>query len=242
MRDPFVINMWSGPRSVSTAFMYSWRQRPDTLVYDEPFYAIYLRKFDPGHPGRDETVASMPLSYDETIDHLRAPSDRPVRYIKNIGHHLDALDTSILDEFTNVLLIRRPERVIASLAQNLGLDFDISITGLRQQVQILEHELANRRSPIVVDSHDLLTDPHRLLQALCDRLGIEFFDAMLSWTPGPKPEDGSWGKFWYQNARASSGFGKPDVSQFDREVLKHPMLPECLDMFARLEKYAVRTD
>ncbi|MGI8649730.1 MAG: sulfotransferase family protein, partial [Rubrobacter sp.] len=33
--------MWSGPRNVSTALMYSFRQRPDTSVVDEPFYGHY---------------------------------------------------------------------------------------------------------------------------------------------------------------------------------------------------------
>ena len=30
------VQCWSGPRNISTALMYSWRQRADTTVYDEP--------------------------------------------------------------------------------------------------------------------------------------------------------------------------------------------------------------
>ena len=29
------IQCWSGPRNVSTALMYAWRQRADTTVYDQ---------------------------------------------------------------------------------------------------------------------------------------------------------------------------------------------------------------
>ncbi|MEZ4661620.1 MAG: hypothetical protein R2911_29060 [Caldilineaceae bacterium] len=29
---------------------------------------------------------------------------------------------------------------------------------------------------------------------------------MLSWAPGPRPEDGSWAKYWYANVHKSSGF------------------------------------
>ena len=36
------INLISGPRNISTALMYSFAQRPDTFVLDEPFYAFYL--------------------------------------------------------------------------------------------------------------------------------------------------------------------------------------------------------
>ena len=34
--------MWSGPRTVSTAMMRAWENRPDTVVIDEPLYAFYL--------------------------------------------------------------------------------------------------------------------------------------------------------------------------------------------------------
>ena len=37
------ICLWSGPRNISTALMYSFAQRSDTIVYDEPFYAYYLK-------------------------------------------------------------------------------------------------------------------------------------------------------------------------------------------------------
>ena len=37
------IAMWSGPRTVSTALMRAWENRPDTVVAEEPLYALYLR-------------------------------------------------------------------------------------------------------------------------------------------------------------------------------------------------------
>ena len=36
--------VWSGPRNISTALMRSFENRKDTKVYDEPFYAYYLKK------------------------------------------------------------------------------------------------------------------------------------------------------------------------------------------------------
>ena len=29
---------------------------------------------------------------------------------------------------------------------------------------------------------------------------------MLKWKPGPKPEDGVWAKYWYENVHRSIGF------------------------------------
>ena len=53
------ICMWSGPRNVSTALMYSFAQRRDTRVVDEPLYGHYLRVSGAQHPGRDEVMAAM---------------------------------------------------------------------------------------------------------------------------------------------------------------------------------------
>ncbi|MGK7368639.1 MAG: hypothetical protein ACNS64_00385, partial [Candidatus Halalkalibacterium sp. M3_1C_030] len=50
------INLCSGPRNISTALMYSFAQRSDTKVIDEPFYAYYLRKTGKKHPGREEVL------------------------------------------------------------------------------------------------------------------------------------------------------------------------------------------
>ena len=234
MSPPTVINMWCGPRTVSTALMYSWRQRPDTLVFDEPFYGIYLRSNDPGHPGRAEIIAAMPVDADAAVAAIRAEADEPVRFVKNIGHHLDALPASILDEFTNALLIRDPARVVASLDATLHADFPATITGLPQQVTILEHELAAGRTPGVVDAHRLLADPPGVLAALCAAVGVEFDIAMLTWPAGPKPEDGVWAEHWYASAHRSTGFGPPPDGDVALTESQRALVDQCRPFYERL--------
>ena len=48
------IAMWSGPRTISTALMRAWENRPDTVVVDEPLYGFYLARSGVPHPGREE--------------------------------------------------------------------------------------------------------------------------------------------------------------------------------------------
>ncbi|RMF66572.1 MAG: sulfotransferase family protein, partial [Calditrichaeota bacterium] len=48
------LNLLSGPRNVSTALMYSFAQREDTRVVDEPLYGYYLKLSGADHPGREE--------------------------------------------------------------------------------------------------------------------------------------------------------------------------------------------
>ena len=62
--------MWSGPRTVSTAMMRAWENRPDTVVIDEPLYAFYLSSTGIDHPGRDEVIASQPTSWQAVLSSL----------------------------------------------------------------------------------------------------------------------------------------------------------------------------
>jgi len=234
-----VINMWSGPRNISTAFMYSWRQRPDTVVFDEPFYGVYLSQFDPGHPGMEEVVADMELDIDQIVANITAPGDRPVRYIKNIGHHVDALDDSVLDLFTNVLLVRDPAEMIASLTATLGDEISVDITSMPQLCRILDRELASGRTPFVVESRRLLEDPPGILQAICERLDLPWTEAMLSWPPGPKPEDGVWAKHWYHSAHASTGFVPYAPKTTELNDAQQALADACRPYYERLEPYII---
>ena len=54
-----IICLWSCPRNVSTALMYSFAQRKDTIVFDEPLYAHYLSVSGANHPGREDVLNSQ---------------------------------------------------------------------------------------------------------------------------------------------------------------------------------------
>ena len=74
------ICMWSGPRNVSTAVMYSFAQRADTEVIDEPLYGYYLTRTSTEHPAEKVVVDAMDTSADSVIKDtiVKAPS-RPFR-------------------------------------------------------------------------------------------------------------------------------------------------------------------
>jgi hypothetical protein len=48
-----------------------------------------------------------------------------------------------------------------------------------------------------------------MLSALCRAVGIEWDAAMLHWPKGPHPDDGIWGRHWYNAVWNSEGFGPP---------------------------------
>jgi hypothetical protein len=200
------IFMWSGPRNVSTALMYSFAERPDTRVVDEPLYAHYLARTGARHPGRDEVLASMETDGNAVMHDLVTGSlDRPVLFAKQMAHHLTGIDLRWLERADNLLLIRDPAEMLPSLADVLG-DVTLADTGLERQVALVRHLEAAGRSPFCIDARQLLLDPEAVLREACERLGIEFRREMLSWRPGPRAEDGVWAKHWYAGVHRSTGF------------------------------------
>lgn len=233
------IQMISGPRNISTAMMYSFRSRADTTVFDEPLYAHYLRVTGIDHPGREESMASMPVDGEEAIRTIiLGPSPTPVLFLKNMGHHIAGvgLDVSFLDEVANFFLIREPAEVITSLIKNLPNPTP-EMTGLPQQAELLDYLIERGQEPIVVGSRQILQDPPGELSALCARLGIGWDPAMLAWEAGPKPEDGTWAQYWYHRLHESTGFEqyrpKEDV------VPEHlaEVLAACEPAYANLSAY-----
>ena len=201
--------MWSGPRNLSTALMRAWENRGDTAVWDEPFYAFYLSATGTDHPGGADVIAAGDTDWRRVVERLigDVPSNRTVFFQKHMTHHLlPEIDRAWMDDVENCFLIRDPREVIASYAR-VRDEVAAEDVGILQQAEIFDFVASRRkRAPIVLDARDLLDNPRGILRALCEGLGIEFTENMLSWPPGPRPSDGVWAKHWYRSVYESTGF------------------------------------
>jgi Sulfotransferase domain len=228
--------MWSGPRTVSTALMRAWENRPDTVVVDEPLYAFYLATTGLDHPGRDEVIASQSRDWRVVLNSLTAdplPPGVTIYYQKHMTHHLlPSVDRAALAGLRHAFLIRDPRSLLASYARVRSAP-TLADLGLVQQASIFE-EFGGP----VLDSADLLAAPEAALRALCAALGVPFSAAMLSWPPGPRASDGVWAPYWYDSVRRSTGFvpatggGAPPVAG----PALQPLLEECLPYYEKLRK------
>lgn len=231
--------LWSGPRNVSTALMYAFAQRADTRVVDEPLYAHYLRVSGAAHPGREEVLAAQDPDGERVVrDVVLGPCDRPVLFLKQMAHHLVDLDTAFLARTTHALLVRDPEEMLTSLVHNVP-EPRLADTGLGHQTRLLHRLEALGQSPPVVDARRLLSDPPGVLRGLCERVGLAFDPAMLSWPAGGRPEDGVWAPHWYANVHRSTGFAP--YRRKDERVPERlaGVLAECREHYDELLRRAL---
>jgi len=237
---PLRINLWSGPRNVSTALMYSFAQRGDTRVVDEPLYAHYLRVSGAKHPGREEVLAAMNTDGDAVVrEVILGDYDRPVVFFKQMAHHLVEIDHGFLAQCANVLLIRDSAEVLTTIVRQIPHP-TLADIGIAQERELFDELRAIDQVPPVLDSKELLRDPEGVLTQLCERLGIPFDSAMLSWPAGPRAEDGVWARHWYQNVHGSTGFApyRPKSAPPPEDVL--PVLEAARPHYEALYERALK--
>ena len=70
--------------------------------------------------------------------------------------------------------------------------------------------------------------PAQTLRLLCDAVGVEFSDAMLSWPPGLRETDGVWAKYWYAEVENSTGFRAPRSRATEVQKQLEPVYEEAL--------------
>ena len=225
------VAMWSGPRNLSTAMMYSFGARADFAVVDEPFYAAYLAMTELTHPMGDQIIASQPTDPQAVVDQLLGPipGDRPHFYQKHMSQHMiPGIPRDWIAEVTNVFLIRHPARVAASFSAKYD-NPTLPEIGFVQQVELYDQLIAQGQTPVVIDSADIRHNPEGMLKRLCAAIGLSWDPAMLSWPRGGHPDDGVWAAHWYGAVHGSTGFAAaegplPDLTP-DQAALAEAAMP-----------------
>ena len=234
------INLISGPRNISTALMYSFGNRTDTSIIDEPMYAYYLNQTGRVHPGRDEIIESLPTDLEEVIDKLMSKAiDTPYYFIKGMAHHYLDIDLSFILNFENVILIRDPKKLIFSFSKVIP-EPKMSDIGIKREFELYHYLISKGKDPVVLDSGEVLVDPESVLKKLCKKLEIPYSTSMLSWEKGTRPEDGVWAKYWYSNVHKSTGFQKNMTKNVELPTDLIPLYEESIPYYQELFKKSLK--
>lgn len=230
-----IIAMWSGPRNLSTAMMRSFGARADCAVWDEPFFAPYLKATGKAHPGREETLTAHETDPLKVAAQCAAPMSEAFHFQKHMPHHmLDNFPMAWTEKARHFFLLRHPQRVIASYAKSRA-DFDLDDLGFAAQLRLW----SQLGQPPVIHSETILTAPEAALRALCVAIHIPFDPAMLSWEAGPRREDGAWAPWWYERVWRSTGFGAPSGEMPEIAPCYQPLLRACLPHYEALAAQAI---
>lgn len=231
------VALWAGPRNGSTATMYSFAQRSDTRVVDEPLFAHFLKNTGVSRPSRDEVLRTMPSSKTEALATLvPEPSDN-VLFLKHMANHLEGLDWENVDgtEHRHVILTRHPDGVLPSYRAHIDCPTLLDL-GYVHQHRILK--LAGERAAVVT-AESLFAHPADTLRALCEALDLPWQPDMLSWKKGGLPEDGIWAKYWYNGVHNSTGWESRTLQQGNTPPHLRDLRDQCLEHYLALEQHAL---
>lgn len=203
------ICLWSGPRNISTTLMYSFAQRNDTKVFDEPLYGYYLYHSDAKHyhPGAKDIINTMENEGEKVVNWMMTYFEKPVLFFKNMSKHLLDLDLDFTKKMINIILTRDPKEMLPSFDRVIH-NPTIEDVGYKDHIKLIAYFKANNIQYIVLDSKKVLLNPERVLRKLCKTIGIQFEDNMLQWKKGARIEDGVWAKYWYKSIHNSKGYIK----------------------------------
>ena len=231
------IALWAGPRNGSTALMYSFGQRRDTRVLDEPLFGHFLKHTGVARPSRDEVLACMPTSKEGAVASLSPVHDDEVLFLKHMANHIEGLSWRDVDgsNHRHVILTRHPDGVLPSYQAHMALPTMLDL-GYAHQRRILD--LA---TPVVVTAESLFADPKAVLTKLCEALELPWFDDMLTWPAGGRIEDGVWAKYWYAGVHNSTGWEVRPLQHGNTPPHLRQLRDECLEHYLALEQHALKT-
>ncbi|XP_039163451.1 LOW QUALITY PROTEIN: branched-chain-amino-acid aminotransferase-like protein 2 [Eucalyptus grandis] len=208
--EPVVIHSWSAPRSLSTSLMYSFAQRDDMEVLDEPLYANFLRVTGADRPYREDLLSKMESDGNKVVkDIIYGPGSKRYRYCRYhiAKQRVPGIGNDLMKKGKHFILIRNPMDILPSFEKVVPPSF--LELGLAELVSIYSELCELGNPPAIIDVADLQQDPEATLGRLCEELDIPFQAAMLKWEAGPKAIDGLWAPWWYKSVHKSTGFDPP---------------------------------
>lgn len=214
-----ILALWAVPRSTSTAFEWMMRVRGDLDCYHEPFGEAWYQGEEPLWPRLGPDSLRTPgLTLESVWGMLQVSATKKPIFIKDFPHYLSHdsfyATKKFLDNFRHSFLIRDPAKTITSMFKHWKEFHPIEV-GFKEQRELFDRlcDLYGEAPP-VLDSDDLLEDPHKMVEKYCNAVGLPFLPESLSWEPGNRDEVSWWnGGSFHENLRNSNGL-KPQIRKY----------------------------
>lgn len=238
-----ILALWATPRSTSTAFEWMMRMRGDMTCFHEPFGEPWYQGEEPLWPRlKPDSPRTSGLTFESVWSDLKAVAKKGPVFTKDFPHYVEHMWTdNFLSHFNHSFLIRDPAKVATSMYKHWP-DFVLKEIAFVEQRKLFDRLCGEGTAPPpVIDSDDLLEDPHGIVEAYCSATNIPFVPEALSWKPGGRDEV-SWydGGSWHGNLRNSDGL-KPQPRQYidisDAPGRVKEIYENCLPHYEHLYQY-----
>lgn len=237
-----VLVMWAHPRSTSTAFEWMMRQRGDFVVFHEPFGLSYYNSGDrlserslhiPPQPEHNYQAVKQKL--------LQVVQRKPI-FIKDMATYIIHLaDEEFMTNFTHTFIIRHPRKTLPAIFHHWS-DFTFKEAGYEDLWNLFEKvKTQTGKTPVVIDSDDLLQNPIQVIKAYCNAVDIPFIAKALSWQPGDRQEvswydAGSWHEYLKTSQELKERTDKNYLAIEDSNHLTKAY-EICLPFYEKLERH-----
>lgn len=236
--------VWKAPRSKGTAITYGLynglRAQGYSCVYhNEPLHwrRIVQIEDDPSalEAHLAETCGTRPP---DGVDFVIQKRNAKWAYDHRVSPHLRSFDW--ISGLTNVLLLRDLAAMIEdhqkgldkSRAPNTPKELTLDVLGIPQLFWIYRYCRDRDIDMPVYDADDLLVDPERGMQTLCNRYGVSFTSEMAKWD-SVDLKTPPWGDEWYRELRESRGLisSRRSTNSVNRNTIlvAHPMASKFID-------------
>ena len=211
-----ILVLWAVPRSTSTAFEWMMRMRGDMECFHEPLGEAWYQGEEPLWPrATADSVRTPGLTIQSVYEGLKKAAEKGPVFSKDFAHYISHLWTDeFLEPFNHSFLIRDPAKTITSMYKHWP-DVTMTELGFVEQRELFDR-LADQigKVPPLIDSDDLLEDPHTIVRLWSEAVGIPFLEESLSWEPGARDEVSWWdGGSFHENLRNCDGL-KPQVRRY----------------------------
>jgi len=219
--------------------MYSFAQRLDTRVLDEPLFGHFLSHTGAQRPSRQEVLATMPTDRQMALSSLIPIESDNILFLKHMANQIEGLNWVDVDapNHRHVILTRHPDAVLSSYRAHIDRPTMLEV-GYAHQMRIVQ-EAGDRA--VVVTAEALFEDPMATLQALCKALEIPWDPVMLRWDKGGRPEDGVWAKYWYHSVHNSRGWQPRKLSHHPAPVELRELREACMEHYRNLASKAIQS-
>jgi len=192
------------------------RQRGDMTCYHEPYGEPWYQGEEPLWPRYQEGEVRTPgLTMDSVHKVLQAQTQKGPAFSKDFPMYLDHMwNDDLFDMFNHSFLIRDPAKTITSMYAKWP-DFhekEVGYVELKQLFDIVADRTGS--PPPLIDSDDMLENPHDIIEKWANAVGIPHMPESLSWEPGARDEVSWWdGGSFHTNLRNSDGL-KPQERKY----------------------------